>query len=65
MVMDGTKAAAKYEAGIKLLGGAKEWYACGEKRVTGGVKAVAECLKGLKKKLTESDWAKKYKDAYG
>jgi len=64
MVMDGTKAAGKYSAAIALLGGASAYHACGDKSATGGVKAVAECMHGLKKKLTETDWATKYKTAY-
>jgi hypothetical protein len=65
MVMDGTKASKKYEDAIKLLGGASAFHTCGDKVSTGGVKAVAECMHGLKKSLTESQWATKYKDAYG
>jgi len=63
MVLDAATARAKYENAIKLLGGASAYFACGEK-ITGGVKAVAECMRGLKKKLTESDWAKKWEEAY-
>jgi len=47
------KGKRKYEAKIKALGGASAYYECGAK---GGMD-VALCLKGLKKKLTESDWA--------
>jgi len=61
MVLSGADAAAKYEASIRLLGGASAYRACGAK---GKVKAIAECMKGLKAALTESDWATKYKNAY-
>lgn len=61
MVAGGTEAAAKYEAAVKLLGGATAYRACGAK---GKVKAIAECMHGLKAKLTESDWAAKYRFAY-
>lgn len=61
MVLSAAAAAAKYEAAIKLLGGASAYRACGAK---GKVKAIAECMHGLKAKLTESDWATKYKTAY-
>ena len=47
------KGKAKYEAKIKALGGANAYRACGEK---GGIN-VAICLKGLKAKLTETEWA--------
>jgi len=63
--MDGSKAGEKYSKAIALLGGASAYFTCGEKVSTGGVKAVAECMHGLKKKLTESSWAEKYKTAYG
>jgi hypothetical protein len=62
MVASGTDAGAKYEAAIKLLGGSSAYRACGAK---GKVKDVAECMHGLKAKLTESDWAAKYRFAYG
>jgi len=61
MVLSGADAAAKYEASIRLLGGASAYRACGAK---GKIKAIAECMKGLKAALTESDWATKYKAAY-
>ena len=48
-----SKGKKKYEAKIKALGGASAYRSCGEK---GGME-VAICLKGLKEKLTESDWA--------
>ena len=43
----------KYLAKIKALGGASAYRDCGAK---GGME-VAICLKGLKAKLSESDWA--------
>ncbi|TRZ51721.1 MAG: hypothetical protein D4S01_04210 [Dehalococcoidia bacterium] len=43
----------KYEAKIRALGGATAYRSCGAK---GGME-VAICLKGLKAKLSESDWA--------
>lgn len=47
------KGKAKYEAKIKAMGGAAAYRKCGEE---GGMK-VAICLKGLKAKFDESDWA--------
>lgn len=61
MVLSKSEAGDKYKAAIDLLGGASAYYNCGEK---GKVKAIAECMKGLKKGLTSSDWATKYKEAY-
>lgn len=61
MAIDGTAAAAKYEASITLLGGAAAYRACGERKKIG---AVAECMHGLKKGLTTSDWAAKYRAAF-
>lgn len=43
----------KYVAKIKALGGASAYRDCGAK---GGME-VAICLKGLKEKLDEGDWA--------
>ena len=57
-------AAKKYLAGVRAVGGAQAYYACGAKAATGGVKAVAACMKGLKKKVSEVKWAQKYKLAY-
>ena len=53
MIAKGKK---KYEAKIKALGGASAYRTCGEK---GGME-VAICLKGLKEKLTETDWANRF-----
>jgi len=61
MVASAADAGAKYEASIRLLGGAAAYRACGAK---GKVGEIAECMHGLKAKLTESDWATKYKNAY-
>ena len=61
MVASAADAAAKYEASIKLLGGASAYRTCGAKKK---VKLIAECMHDLKAKLTESDWATKYKAAY-
>jgi len=47
------KGKEKYIAKIKALGGASAYRDCGEK---GGIE-VAICLKGLKEKLSETDWA--------
>jgi len=59
------KAASKaYKEGVDAVGGADAYYSCGAKVTTGGVKAVADCMKGLKKKLTSSDWQSKYESAY-
>lgn len=63
MVLDAATAKAKYENAIRILGGASAYFACGAK-ISGGVKAVAECMHGLKTKLTESDWASKWEKAY-
>ena len=63
MVMGATAARKKYEDAIKLLGGSKAYYDCGAK-IDKGVKAVAECMHGLKIALTESDWADKWESAY-
>jgi len=57
-------AKARYLAAIKARGGASAYYACGEKAATGGVKAVAECMRGLKLKVSEEDWANAYEMAY-
>jgi len=48
-----SKGKTKYLAKIKALGGSDAYRSCGEK---GGIE-VALCLKGLKVKLDESDWA--------
>ena len=48
-----SKGKTKYIAKIKALGGATAYRDCGEK---GGMD-VAICLKGLKAKLDEGDWA--------
>jgi len=48
-----SKGKEKYIAKIKALGGAAAYRSCGEK---GGIE-VAICLKGLKEKLSETDWA--------
>jgi hypothetical protein len=61
MPIDATAAAAKYEAAIRLLGGAAAYRACGDKKKIG---AVAECMHGLRAKLTESDWAAKYRASW-
>ena len=53
------KGKAKYEAKIKALGGAAAYRTCGEK---GGIN-VAVCLKGLKAKLSETDWANAWETA--
>jgi len=55
----------RYETAIQLLGGAEAYYDCGDKMATGGIKAVAECMKGLsRKEMDESDWAEKYTRKY-
>lgn len=61
MVASAEQAAAKYEASIRLLGGASAYRSCGAK---GKIGEIAACMHGLKAKLTESDWATKYKMAY-
>lgn len=62
MVVSAERAAAKYKAAIDLLGGADAYRSCGARET---VKAIAECMHGLKAKLTTSDWAEKYRTAYG
>ena len=56
MIAKGKK---KYEEKIKALGGASAYRSCGEK---GGME-VAICLKGLKAKLDEGDWANAWETA--
>jgi hypothetical protein len=56
-------AKAKYLYAIQKLGGASAYYGCGQQKYR-GVKAVAECLEGLKKRLTETEWAEKWAQAY-
>lgn len=54
-----SKGKAKFKSKVDALGGASAWYSCGEK---GGIE-VAICLRGLKKKLTSSDWADAWETA--
>jgi len=61
MVLNATEAAAKYENGVKVVGGASAYRNCGAKKKVG---AIAECMHGLKAKQDESVWAKKYAAAY-
>lgn len=56
-MVDIGKAVADYEAGVKDIGGASAYYACGDR---GGWADVAECLHALKKAKTEADWKAKY-----
>lgn len=56
-----SKGKTKYLEAIKRLGGAKEYHSCGAK---GGMD-VAICLKGLKAKITETDWADAWETAMG
>ena len=56
-----SKGKTKYLAKIKALGGASAYRDCGEK---GGMD-VAICLKGLKAKLDEGDWADAWAVAMG
>ena len=65
-VMDAQAASAKYQSAIALIAGSDggAYHACGDKRVSGGVKAVAECMKGLKKTAGLPVWAEKYRKAY-
>jgi len=48
-----SKGKAKYTAKINALGGASAYLSCGAK---GGMD-TAICMKGLKAKLTATDWA--------
>lgn len=50
---------AKYEEKIRALGGASAYFSCGAQ---GGMD-VAVCLHGLKKALTETDWARAWEAA--
>lgn len=65
-VMDATAAAAKYQSAIALIAGSDggAYFTCGAERMRGGVKAVAECMKGLKKTAGLPVWAEKYRKAY-
>jgi hypothetical protein len=65
-VMDAASAADKYQSGIALIAGSDghAYNDCGAKRLSGGVKAVAECMKGLKKTAGLPVWAEKYRRAY-
>ena len=54
-----SKGKTKYLAKVKALGGASAYRDCGEK---GGMD-VAICLKGLKAKLDETDWADAWEGA--
>lgn len=56
-----SKGKTKYLAKIRALGGASAYRSCGEK---GGMD-VAICLKGLKAKLAETDWADSWATAMG
>jgi len=65
-VMDAQAATSKYQAAISLIAGSDggAYFDCGDKRTSGGVKAVAECMKGLKKTAGLPVWAEKYRKAY-
>lgn len=56
-----SKGKTKYLEKIKALGGAGAYRTCGAK---GGMD-VAICLKGLKAKLTETNWADSWAVAMG
>jgi len=66
VVMDGNAAAAKYQASIAMIAGSDGggYIKCGTERLHGGVKAVAECMQGLKKTAGLPVWAEKYRAAY-
>ena len=63
-VLPADKAAEKYRKAIQQRGGPDAWYECGDKYTTGGIQAVAECMKSLKKKRTLDDWVDMYRAAY-
>ncbi len=65
-VMDANAATQKYQEAIALIAGSDggAYFTCGDKRTSGGVKAVAECMKGLKKTAGLPVWATKYRSAY-
>lgn len=65
-VMSASDAASKYQSSIALIAGSDggKYFDCGAEKVSGGVKAVAECMKGLKKTAGLPVWAEKYKKAY-
>jgi hypothetical protein len=54
-----TRGKTKYVAKIRALGGASAYRDCGSK---GGMD-VAICLKGLKEKLSETDWGNAWETA--
>lgn len=56
-----SKGKTKYLAKIRALGGATAYRECGAR---GGMD-VAICLKGLKVKLSETDWADAWETAMG
>jgi len=64
-VASASDAADAYENAIEKLGGADEYYDCGDEMADNGIEGVAECMKGLpRKEVDESDWADKYKEKY-
>lgn len=65
MVKSADTAATNYRTALSNIGAPDSYYNCGGKVDTGGVKAVAECMRGLKKKKATLDtWVSKYKQAY-
>uniref|UniRef100_A0A7J2TGX6 Restriction endonuclease type IV Mrr domain-containing protein n=1 Tax=Archaeoglobus fulgidus TaxID=2234 RepID=A0A7J2TGX6_ARCFL len=64
MVLPVNRAKERYLKAIKRLGRAEAYYECGKLVYTGGVKAVAECLKSLKKKVPEEKWSKMWAKVY-
>lgn len=65
MVVSGSEASSRYREGINLIGGSNAYFDCGAKAANGGVKAVAECMKGLKKAAGLDAWTAKYEKRYG
>jgi len=63
MVLSASEAGARYEAGVDALGGASEWYRCGDMK-GGGFLKVSDCLHNLKRaKGTTASWRSRYEAA--
>ncbi len=56
----------KYQSSIAMIADSdgSAYFDCGDLRLLGGVKAVAECMNGLKKKVGLSEGGEKYRKAY-
>lgn len=65
MVLSGSEAAAKWKTAISALGGLEAYRACGKAGGKTTVKQIAECMSGLKAKVSLDSAAAKYAGAYG